>query len=1006
MNKLITITIILLCLASLAQGYSFGQNKVNAKPQDFSTLQTMHFDIYFPQGENEFGKTVALMAEEIYYYIKAEFKIPVTSRIPIVFYQSKSEFQATNIIYPLLSEGIGGFTESLRNRVVVPFEGSYAALEELLAHELTHAYINGLDSRFMNTFASLRPTSFPFWFSEGLPEYLSIGGEDDYNNMFIMDMVINSSIGSLQNIDGYLAYRLGESFLTYIAENWGREKVAEYFFAIRSSFNLDEATKKIFGMEFKDLESRWNYQLKRDYFALINSHGIPGENFEQRTFHKKDGSYFNMAPRFSPDGSSYVFYSNAGARYSIWQAGTHGLAKPKLILRGEKSGKTEEFYYMRSSLSWFPDNRRIAFAAKTASGDKIQVLDVERKKIVQTYAFKDFNAIYEVDVSPDGKSLVLAAQKGMQADLFLFHPETGEITQLTNDSYNDAHPRFSPDGSVIAFDSERKYKTEQPRYGLFADLTIDLYLLDISTLSSRQLTNESFKCQRPIWTNSGSKLIYVSDRNGVSGLEALDFSNMKWAELPKTMAGILSADISFDDKYLIMSNYFNGAWDIYFDNNPLANLTFVAGNPVAESASNRDLLGTIDLGRLDYYGKRTAAQRKQHNSARQQDLRRPRFTDFEFSKQDSLDLFKTNEWDSKPDSIGTIPTVKKYKTKFTLEHLWGGMAYSSSSGTVGSLELGLSDMMGNHGIGINLGISGKLADSNLLLSYIYLRNRADYGIGVFNFFDEQLYRHVLPGQDEYMRLRDRQTGLYIIYRYPFSRFLRVEFDSQLYHVEQAWDYLPPENVEEETWVENISKLQDTVYAPGISFVHDNSLSGSTGPLVGWRGFYQIRKSFAKKDLDYLTNYLDLRFYSLFNKRYSFATRLNAGISTGRSPDRFDLHGYYGVRALDEELTGEKKLLTSVELRVPFLDYFALAFPVPLALGNVRGSVFADAGSVWDDNKDFRGVHQGKLQDIKLGYGFGPRFNVGYFVLKLDINWLTDLSKISKPLYYLSLTEDF
>jgi hypothetical protein len=234
----------------------------------------------------------------------------------------------------------------------------------------------------------------------------------------------------------------------------------------------------------------------------------------------------------------------------------------------------------------------------------------------------------------------------------------------------------------------------------------------------------------------------------------------------------------------------------------------------------------------------------------------------------------------------------------------------------------------------------------------------------------------------------------------------VEFDSQLYYVRQAWDYLPPENVEEETWINNISKLQDTVYAPGLSFVHDNSLSGSTGPLVGWRAFYQIRKSFAKKDLDYLTNYLDLRSYSLFSKRYSFATRLNAGISTGRSPDRFDLHGYYGVRALDEELSGEKKILTSAELRVPFLDYFAMAFPVPLALGNVRGSIFADAGSVWDNNKDFRGVNQGKLQDIKLGYGFGPRLNVGYFVLKLDICWLTDLSKISKPIYYLSLTEDF
>ncbi|HOA29059.1 MAG TPA: hypothetical protein PKL34_03400, partial [Candidatus Cloacimonadota bacterium] len=64
------------------------------------------------------------------------------------------------------------------------------------------------------------------------------------------------------------------------------------------------------------------------------------------------------------------------------------------------------------------------------------------------------------------------------------------------------------------------------------------------------------------------------------------------------------------------------------------------------------------------------------------------------------------------------------------------------------------------------------------------------------------------------------------------------------------------------------------------------------------------------------------------------------------------------------------------------------------------------GSVWDDNKYFRGMRDGLMEDIKLGYGFGPRLNLGYFVLKLDVAWLTDLSSISKPQVYLSLSDDF
>ncbi len=60
--------------------------------------------------------------------------------------------------------------------------------------------------------------------------------------------------------------------------------------------------------------------------------------------------------------------------------------------------------------------------------------------------------------------------------------------------------------------------------------------------------------------------------------------------------------------------------------------------------------------------------------------------------------------------------------------------------------------------------------------------------------------------------------------------------------------------------------------------------------------------------------------------------------------------------------------------------------------------------MWDQNKHFRGVNDGLLEDIQLGYGFGPRLNVGYFVLKLDVAWLTNLSRISKPQVYLSLSE--
>ena len=997
---------ILLLIQGLLCAQTFGQNKVNATAQDWSVLKTMHFDIYFPRGEDEFGKTAALMAEDIYYYLKNDLKYPVLSRIPIIFYATRTEFQVTNIIYPLLSEGVGGFTESLRNRVVVPFDGSYSNLEELLAHELTHAYINALDDRVTNAIQALRPTAFPFWFSEGLPEFLSIGGEDEYNNMFILDMVVNDKLPKIEYIGGYLAYRLGESFLTYIADTYGREKVSEFFYSLRTMQSLEEATKRVFGIKFEDLESRWRYQLKRDYFPAINTHKIPQEVYERRTDHKKDGSYFNFSPRFSPDGSRYAYFSNAGARYSIWMGSTHGIAKAKKIITGEASGKMEEFYYMRSNLSWFPDGKRIAFSAKTAEGDRIHILDVDKKKIVRTLDIPQLRSIFEVDVSPDGQKIAISAQKDMQTDLYLYDLETKELQQLTDDSFYDAQPRFSPDGSRIAFSSQRDEIPGGQRYGFFANTSHDIFEYRLDENLIMQITKEPFDCTQPAYVDSGKKLAFVSARDEITNYEILDFEQQQIAPLTHVLAGTFNGDISQDSNYLLISNYFDGAWDIFFGNNPLKNLEYRPYPQATLYEQQYDLLDRVDFSALDRYGiVRKKPVPKGGGSV--QNTRRPFFSGFEPTVPDTTLIATNFSWDSRPqESAEQPPAIRKYRPRFALDSLWGGFAYSNAYGAVGSIELGLSDLMGDHGIGISLGISDRLDESNLVLSYLYLKRRIDYGIGVYNLYNETYYRLYKPEGSDYVRVRQRQSGLYGLARYPFSRFSRLEFDNMLYQYEVHQDYLPRENYDTEEWINDIYESKDIAYAPGLSLVYDNSLYGSTGPLLGFRGIYTLRKSFAKKDLDYLTNYVDLRKYFLFSRRYSIALRANAAISTGSSPDRFALGGYHGVRGLSQNLAGNRKVLTSAELRFPLLDYMSIAFPLPLVLSNIRGSAYVDMGAVWDNDEKFRGSVNGRLEDVKLSYGFGPRFNLGYFVLKLDVSWLTDLSKISKPQIYLSLSEDF
>lgn len=1003
--------VFLLLTAGSLNAYYYGQNKVNSTLTRWSQIETMHFDIYFPAGNDNFGRLAALMAEETYYYLKSDFQFPAMSRIPIIFYSSQMEFQTTNIIYPLLPEGVGGFTESLKNRVVIPFDGSYAKLEQTLTHELTHAYINALDSGSPGSFFYLKSFNFPFWFSEGLPEFQSVGGSDVNNNAFILDLVLNDRIRSLTEISGYSAYRLGESFLVFLNKRYGRDKVMDFFYSLRASSDLDRASKKIFGMEFRDLESRWRNQLKRDYFPFIQSHAIPHEYSDRKTTHRDDGSYFNLAPRFSPDGQKYVYFSNRDGRFSIWTGGLFETSPNHKLLTGEATGSMEEFHYLRSNFAWFPDSKRFAYAAKTSDGDKIYIADYDKAKIIKEFSLPPLRVIYELDISADGENCVFSAQQNMQSDIYLYSFSDRKLIQLTNDSYSDTQPRFSPDGKLVAFASDRTRIEETFRMGFFSDLKTNLYTINLDSNELSQVTFDESNNYHPAWDSTGTSLFFISEQDSIPNLEVVDLKSSRRAKVTKTLSGIYSFDFNSNQSSMVYSCYFDGGWDIYLKTEPLDSLQFSETVSQQVIAPSDNMLEKINLSRLDYFGKRRLKKPVTDGG--------PRFinqnaTVFDFHPElDSIKIERDYSWDDRPDSVSVIPAIKPYKVKFSLDRFWGGFAYSSSVGTIGSLELSLSDILGNHGIGINLGISGKIKDSNILLTYLYLPKRIDYGIGVYNIFDEVIYQRIKIGLDDFYRERQRETGLYFLTRYPLNKFFRLDFENQLYTWEYSRDlWIWHTNNVDGHWQDNsdfwgaYSDKTDLIYAPAVTLVHDNTLYGPTGPLLGWRAFVTLRKSFALHKNDYHTAYMDLRSYSLFSKRYALALRLVGGLSGGKQPQNFELNGYYGIRGYEGEEVGKNIVLASTELRVPFLDYLLLAFPVPLTITSIRGSVFADLGGVWDDSDQFRVIENNRLRDIKLGYGFGPRMNIGFAVLRFDIAWLTDLANSSKPTYYFSLTEDF
>lgn len=170
MIKRLFVLFLLAALFAPSAFAQFGQNKVQYKDYTWYYIQTRHFDIYFSQEGSRITEFAAKAAEDALASIEEKLNFRINNRITIILYNSQNDFQETNVTDEYLTEGIGGFTELFKNRVVVPFTGNYKAFRHVIHHELVHAVINDLfyGGSVQNLISNNITIRVPLWFNEAL----------------------------------------------------------------------------------------------------------------------------------------------------------------------------------------------------------------------------------------------------------------------------------------------------------------------------------------------------------------------------------------------------------------------------------------------------------------------------------------------------------------------------------------------------------------------------------------------------------------------------------------------------------------------------------------------------------------------------------------------------------------------------------------------------------------------------------------------------------------------
>ena len=247
-----------LTLPVLSQEVEFGQNKVQYEHFDWRYVQSEHFDVYFPKGDDQIGAFTAETAEASLKLIERDWNYDLEGRVTIITYPSHNAFEQTNVSSEIPEESVGGFTEFLKNRMVLPFTGNYEDFRHVIHHELTHAvnmrYFYG--TGFQSILTGVMTTNIPLWFTEGLAEYESRYGWDVEADMFMRDATISGYLPDLDDLGGYMAYKGGQSVFYYVNRKYGAEKVGEFVAKVKSTRDVDRAIKQAFGVEHRRLQSR------------------------------------------------------------------------------------------------------------------------------------------------------------------------------------------------------------------------------------------------------------------------------------------------------------------------------------------------------------------------------------------------------------------------------------------------------------------------------------------------------------------------------------------------------------------------------------------------------------------------------------------------------------------------------------------------------------------------------------------------------------------------------
>jgi WD40-like Beta Propeller Repeat len=956
--RLMGSAVLVLCLANDAGAQYFGRNKVQYDTDRVLVLATDHFDIYYSQEDAAAAALAARMAERWHARLTTALQHTLRGRQPIVLYGSHRRFEQTNVHGGLIDESTGGFTDSRKRRIVLPFAASLADTDHVLGHEIVHAFQFDIADEHRS------PLGVPLWFVEGMAEYLTLGAGDPQTAIWMRDAVQGGKLPSIKELSSprYFPYRWGAALWAHLADRFGPDLPAR---ALRARRDVKRRLLEVTGQSLETLSSGWHEAL-RERYATPHATASPA-----LISNRRGGGRLNLAASLSPDGRRMVFLSERD-QFSIdlfLADAVTGRVIDKLLTMATNAD-FESLQYLHSAGAWDWSGTRYALGTITRGRATLTIIDVDQPSERRELPMAGVDEVYSPTWSPEGTRIAFSALAGGVSDLAVVDLATGVTRRLTTDSYADLQPAWSPDGTSIAFTTDR-FTTDLSslEYGSYR-----IGLLDPATAAIRAAPFVAgVNHLDPEWNGDGS-LFFVGDPEGVPNVFRLDLAGAAVSQVTSVttaVAGVTPSSpalsVARDTGAIAFSVFRNGGYEVHRIESP---------SPVAAAETLAVRNGSIPA-----------------------------------------EVSAGHDGGIAP--VPPLPTLAAqrtrghYRPRLSLEGI-GSPYFSAGGGPLGSYvsagaSLLFGDLLGDHQLLTAAHISSRLDESAVGAMYVNRRSRWNWGVSVEQTPDWRV-RTTGAGLDptrENAVTRTRERMLWTTRRlggfaaYPISRSRRIEIHGAVRDLGFSRD-LRTEHVSTRSGMVFAAETRPLDSVPsigiveaGLALVGDSAIFGASAPLVGSR--YRLQATANTVALKYASILADYRTYLMPVRPYTVALRI---VHTGRyGGDASDfrlrdsyvgaptlVRGYGAREVLESEcpsgsadcpalnrLLANRVVAAKLEVRVPLWSALTASSRVRYGPLPVDAFAFADAGTGWGGEYRF-GPHDAGGRFVR-SLGAGVRGNV-------------------------------